>query len=346
MRKLVEGVVKQASALRSGEWVEVRSAAEILATLDDEGRLESLPFMPEMLQYCGRRFRVLKSAHKTCDTIQSSKGRRMTHAVHLEGLRCDGQAHGGCQAACLLFWKEAWLTRVSGPGPEENRGSTHSPTPIGAERATSALSRCDTETLARATRVEAISGETAPRYRCQATELLKATTPLPWWQPGQYLKDWRSRNVRLGTLIWYMLIAAYNVVMRLHWRGRPYPYIRGLAGDRTPTEELNLQPGEIAQVRSKQEIMLTLNARQRNRGLWFDAEMVRYCGKSFKVLARVDKIINEKTGAMMRMPNPCVILDGVSCSGCLSRDRLFCPRGIYPFWHEVWLRRVNQSNAE
>jgi hypothetical protein len=92
--------------------------------------------------------------------------------------------------------------------------------------------------------------------------------------------------------------------------------------------------------------MLTLNARQRNRGLWFDAEMVRYCGKSFKVLARVDKIINEKTGAMMRMPNPCVILDGVSCSGCLSRDRLFCPRGIYPFWHEVWLRRVNQSNAE
>jgi hypothetical protein len=35
--------------LRSGELVEVRSAEEILATLDAQGRFEVLPFMPEML---------------------------------------------------------------------------------------------------------------------------------------------------------------------------------------------------------------------------------------------------------------------------------------------------------
>src|SRR6185503_9144504 len=89
-------------------FVEIRSKAEILATLDKSGRFEGLPFMPEMLAFCGKRFRVYKRAHKTCDTVNKTGGRRMNAAVHLEGLRCSGEAHGGCQAACLLFWKEAW----------------------------------------------------------------------------------------------------------------------------------------------------------------------------------------------------------------------------------------------
>src|SRR5689334_19126751 len=89
--------------LRVGDVVEVRSEAEILATLDADGRIDGLPFMPEMLKYCGQRFSVYKSAHKTCDTIEKSGLRRMKNAVHLEGLRCDGEYHGDCQAACLLF---------------------------------------------------------------------------------------------------------------------------------------------------------------------------------------------------------------------------------------------------
>src|SRR5437867_12743052 len=74
---------------RAGDWVEVRSADEILASLDERGCLEGLPFMPEMLHYCGRRFRIFKSAHKTCDTIATYQSRRMANAVHLEGLRCS-----------------------------------------------------------------------------------------------------------------------------------------------------------------------------------------------------------------------------------------------------------------
>ena len=55
------------SRLRAGDWVQVRTKEEILATLDANGRLEELPFMPEMLPYCGKRMRVGKRAHKTCD---------------------------------------------------------------------------------------------------------------------------------------------------------------------------------------------------------------------------------------------------------------------------------------
>ena len=30
--------------------------------------------------------------------------RRMERTVFLDGARCDGGAHGGCQVGCLFFW--------------------------------------------------------------------------------------------------------------------------------------------------------------------------------------------------------------------------------------------------
>src|SRR5215510_3937117 len=95
--------------LRVGEVVEVRSLLEILATLDGSATLDGLPFMPEMAAFCGRRFRVVKRADHVCDTIDYTGLRRMKDAVYLTGIRCDGSEHGGCQAGCLIFWKEAWL---------------------------------------------------------------------------------------------------------------------------------------------------------------------------------------------------------------------------------------------
>src|SRR5271170_2430918 len=90
--------------LKAGDWVEVRSRQEIQVTLDQNGRLENLPFMPEMLQYCGKRLRVSKRADKTCQYIVGWSIRRVTDCVHLELVRCDGTGHGGCEAACLIFW--------------------------------------------------------------------------------------------------------------------------------------------------------------------------------------------------------------------------------------------------
>ena len=64
--------------LRVDGWVEIRSKDEILATLDMSGRLDGLPFMPQMFKYCGQRFRIFKSAYKTCDTVSGHyAGRRM-----------------------------------------------------------------------------------------------------------------------------------------------------------------------------------------------------------------------------------------------------------------------------
>ena len=52
---------------RKGELVRVRSAEEILSTLDADGTVDGLVFMPEMLQFAGQEFPMRSSAHKTCD---------------------------------------------------------------------------------------------------------------------------------------------------------------------------------------------------------------------------------------------------------------------------------------
>src|SRR5262245_240976 len=204
--------------LRVGDWVQVRSAQEIFATLDEQSRLDGLPFMPEMLQFCGKRYRVNKSAHKTCDTIRSSRSRWMADAVHLEGLRCDGTGHGGCQAACLLFWKTAWLIPVRHEDASQEFVSEippeHGDRPQDHRLAALAESTC----------VPALEGgDGNKRYSCQATELLKATTPLDWWDPRQYALDLSLGNVSIRDFIYYAMIAARNVARRKLTGDPSYP---------------------------------------------------------------------------------------------------------------------------
>jgi hypothetical protein len=325
--------------LRAGEWIEVRSKQEILATLDESGCLENLPFMPEMLQYCGQKLRVVSRADKTCDNIGPWSIRRMQHSVHLEGVRCDGGNHGGCQAGCLIFWKEAWLKRAdAGTAAEGSRNATAPQTSGGVivEDILSATERVDSQ------------GEIS--YACQATQVLQFTSRMAWWDPRQYVRDLRSGNLESGLsgdslsdrTLEFMLslikvIRAFIISCFKEFRHLDYPSTRG-ALEKTPLETLGLRPGELVQVRCKEEILATLDPQARNRGLLFDREMLPYCGEFHRVHRRVDRIIDEKTGKMMYMKQPCIILDGVVCRSEYNR---FCPRAIYSYWREEWLRRVS-----
>jgi hypothetical protein len=120
----------------------------------------------------------------------------------------------------------------------------------------------------------------------------------------------------------------------------PQPFLRGTARGEVPDERLGLKPGELVRVRPKREILATLDRELKHRGLLFDIEMVPYCNRTFRVLRRVERLIDERSGRMLH-PRDCVILDGVMCSGLLSRNRVGCPRSIYSFWREAWLRRVD-----
>jgi len=50
--------------LQPGEWIEVKSRDEILSTLDQNAKHRGLRFVPEMYDFCGRRFRVFKRGKK------------------------------------------------------------------------------------------------------------------------------------------------------------------------------------------------------------------------------------------------------------------------------------------
>lgn len=337
--------------LKAGEWVEVRSQDEILPTLDANGCLEGLPFMPEMLRYCGKRFQVYKAAHKTCDTINSGGGRRLRDSVHLDGLRCDGADHGGCQAGCLIFWKEAWLRRAHTVGDET------------IQQDAAAAGWCTETDLRRAVRAPGSADSEDPAYRCQVTEVLNATEPLPWWDVRQYVSDVTSGNhsarhmVRilfLGALRrlvatghgYRLLVGLYDLVQK--WLGgEPYPAVpdRIPKGQRTPNETLDLRPGELVQVKSHEEIRATTTHNGFNRGMRFDVEMVKYCGKTFRVQSRVTQIIHEKTGKMVHMQYPCIILETVFCRAECTPMRLGCPRAVNTYWREIWLRRVEPDSV-
>lgn len=326
---------------RIGDVVEVKSKEEILATLDEKGELDSLPFMPEMLEFCGQQLEVSRRANKLCDTATQTGFHRMHGAVHLEGSRCDGSAHGGCQAKCLLYWKEEWLRPVV---PAD--GSPGEPTSRPAARVAS-----EAELFAATRARDGLDGE-GPRYRCQATELVRAAPEkVHWWNVGQYAQDVRSGNARLLPMLRSIVIMLFNKFQRANQKLLPqvrlihgaqkYPFISGSL-KRTPRETLDLRPGELVRVKSREAIMATLDENLRNRGLSFDWEMVRYCGREARVLQRVEQIINEQTGEMQRLPNDCIMLEGVVCVGDYNQ---YCPRAIYPYWREIWLERVEPRES-
>ncbi len=312
--------------LRVGDWVEVRTADEIFATLDENGALDAMPFMAEMLQYVGRRFPVYKTAHKTCDTATRTGGRRLSNTVHLQ-LRCSGSGHGACQAGCLIFWKEAWLKRVDGPAQAQLRpSSTHVPEEI-LVRLERAASRPDPKE------------PESPIYSCQATQVPKSTTPLLWWDVRQYAQDVSTGNVPVSKAAWVLGRAMINAIQRKRG-GRGFPYMPAPTKTKTPRESLDLKPGELVQIKSIEAIVDSLDMNCRNRGLFFDAELIRWCGGTYRVAYRVERIINEGTGKMMHLPNDCIVLEGVACMAECSRGRLLCPREIPHYWREIWLRRA------
>jgi hypothetical protein len=312
--------------LRPGDVVEVKSPGEILATLNGDA-LDAMPFMPEMLRHAGRRYTVTRRVDKICDTIAATGSRRLRATVYLDDLRCDGSGHGGCQAGCKLYWKEGWLRRVDDDPSTGGEG----------ERAG------DLERIAKAgTRVAREPGDDGPElWRCQATEALRASEPLRTSNPSQYWREFRNGN--FGKLRFIRLLARAFVMELASRVGllKPLP-LQGPEEHSRAAEPLDLQPGELVEVRQPAEIEATLDEHGLNRGLSFDREMLPYCGRAFRVKDRVRRIIDDRTGRMLKIPKDCIILDGPVCSGECSTGRWFCPRQIHPYWREAWLRRVGE----
>jgi hypothetical protein len=212
--------------LKPGDVIRVRPAYEISATLDAAGTMDGLPFMPEMAALCGREFKVACCINKTC--VEGGGGLRIfrhNDVVLLENARCDGRAHGDCQKACLIFWKRAWLEPLGKNDLESKR----------------VANKVDRD-LPLQTR--------SPNggYFCQSTELIRATSAL-------------SAMARLRVCLGDLLNGSYRmscfvkaIIRALDYKLRQILASRRIGNKRTPAEPLDIQPGEVVQVKSLKEI--------------------------------------------------------------------------------------------
>jgi len=296
-----------------GDIVTIRSLEEIRATLDESGCREGLPFMAEMARFCDQQALVFRCVDKIYDYGRTKRLRRLKRAVLLTGLRCDGSAHGGCQASCYLLWKEAWLR------------------PAGKDR--SAREQCSG--LASSPWHEGTASTS--RYTCQYTQLAAASTPMTKWDVRQDLRPFFAGNVTAGAFCVAILTRLFNALQGSRVRGGTgYPSWDPGTGKSVRSSTQGLAPGDTVQVLAMKDIAATLNAQGRNRGLWFDRDMVRHCGRRFIVSRRVERIIDDATGQMAELKTASVVLEGAEATGEFLR---FCAQHEYPLWREAWLSR-------
>ncbi len=177
------------------------------------------------------------------------------------------------------------------------------------------------EVLIRGTRVTSGgSPDTKERFRCQSTELARATTAGPLVGPTSLLaRPHLRKRAAAAIFVRYGLIAAFNDDACVCATGASTPSFVRSAGEKTPTAALRLQPLEWVEsaLRGGDHEPRSMRM-QKNRGLRFDAEMVPYCGKTVRVLRRADRFIDERTGLMVEPRSPCMILENVTCSGSLQ----------------------------
>jgi hypothetical protein len=167
---------------------------------------------------------------------------------------------------------------------------------------------------------------------CQSPELLASSSPYP-----RFL-------TRLRLLSWYMDREGFSATLRR----MAMTLVPGLkTARRKPAcvdvwedEIQNLQPGEWVEVKSRDEILSTLDQNAKHRGLRFVPEMYDFCGQRFRVFKRVQKICIENTPDVRRINNT-VLLEGGICQG----GGIGCDRACFHFWRELWLRRVSPVHA-
>jgi hypothetical protein len=299
------------SKWRRGNLVQIRPFEEIKKTLDDTGQLDGLPFMPEMLQYCGKRFKISNRTNYIC--VDEDQMRGLEDTFILQGMYCDGAFHDGCQKSCTIFWKKAWLKPVS-----LHSGSSDLNKKLNDFKST--LKTFD---------------EISHKYICQSTQVVASSCLLTPLRKIKFLiKEMFSHNQRLDKFI-------LNFCRFIHYKLRKNSqksYCRLLRGkaEKSPRASLELKAGDWVEIKNIAEIVDTLDIYGKNHGLVFTSEMHHFCGKRYKVRQRLDKMISETTGQMVTLKDT-VLLDGVNCFGTC---KFGCSRHLFHYWREIWLIKI------
>jgi hypothetical protein len=304
-----------------GDLVEIKPWAEIRTTLDQRGCLDQLPFMPEMLPMCGRRAYVFRCVHRLFDYRKTRRMRHLHAAVLLVGAMCDGSAHGGCEAGCYTIWKSAWLRKVE---PVE-----------GGVEASESSNRLDSSQPAAISEL----GAQGPRYACQLTQLHAASQAIKKWSAIDALRPLVAGNVAPMAFIVGWLTHLFNELQQRRG-GVGFPTFEMGMQLREKLEPTRFNVGDKVVVTLAADIRATLNDRLMHRGLWFEPDMLKHCGRRYSVQGEVKKLIDIVTGEMRTMKTSAYVLKDVRFSG---ERQLFNAQQEPLFWRSQWLQRDGES---
>jgi hypothetical protein len=90
--------------------VQVRSAREILRTLDRNACNRGMEFKAEMFQFCGRKFPVLARMERRIDERTGVMREFRNECILLTSVLCHGQ-RSFCARSNYHYWREIWLRR-------------------------------------------------------------------------------------------------------------------------------------------------------------------------------------------------------------------------------------------
>lgn len=102
--------------------VRVKSSEEIEKTLNEKGQCEGISYIRSVMnKYCGGVYRVKKRINLFFDERRWRLS-KLQNVVILDGVFCESpptqsEDWSGCDRTCFLFWKEAWLERVTEDAP-------------------------------------------------------------------------------------------------------------------------------------------------------------------------------------------------------------------------------------
>lgn len=98
-----------------------------------------------------------------------------------------------------------------------------------------------------------------------------------------------------------------------------------------------LRSGDTVRVRSREEILATLDRWGQLRGCSFIGEMGQYCGTTQEVFKTVRRFVDERDQNVKRAKGV-VLLKNVFCVG--TQEFGSCDRSCLYFWREEWLEKT------
>lgn len=143
---------------------------------------------------------------------------------------------------------------------------------------------------------------------------IKRLLAVPW---NRHVKKWLKQ--------------AYSTSIR--WRGDSSP--QAMAKDFAPA--IPLAQGDLVRVRSREEILSTLDPFKELKGCAFLADMYQYCGTEQRVLRSMRHFMDERD-YKLKKARGVILLENIICKGTPTFGE--CDRCCFLFWREEWLERI------